>query len=188
MRARDNPFRVERLHALAYRFLDGDLESLLARLAAHGYRGAIVGPHGSGKTTLLGELMSRLRSQGQSIRELRLTEATRQNQTTLLKTWLASVRPGEILVLDGAEQLDENTWRDLLSATSETSGFLITTHTPGRLPTVYECRTTPDLLQHIVTTLTGPAEISEHDLPGLFESHGGNVRDCLRELYDRTGK
>src|SRR5260221_12560454 len=51
-----NPFATcwTRPGALAFRFKDGEnAEQLIARMAAQGWRGEIVGPHGSGKSTLL---------------------------------------------------------------------------------------------------------------------------------------
>ena len=53
MRARDNPFAVDRLHAL--RFRGASPSVVLSEVRARG-RGAVVGPEGSGKTTLLLEI------------------------------------------------------------------------------------------------------------------------------------
>jgi polynucleotide 5'-kinase involved in rRNA processing len=72
VRARDNPFRTERVLRVRFRLPSGTWDDLLARFEALGRRAAIVGPQGSGKTTLLEDLAPRLRARGYSIRELRL--------------------------------------------------------------------------------------------------------------------
>ena len=74
MRARDNPFRTDRVLAVRYRLDQGTFDGLLDRLDALGRRAAIVGPKGSGKTTLLEDLAPRLRDRGFTVRELRLNE------------------------------------------------------------------------------------------------------------------
>jgi hypothetical protein len=56
VKARDNPFAVERVLGIHYRPQDGTWDDLLARLTALDYRAAIVGGHGTGKSTLLDDL------------------------------------------------------------------------------------------------------------------------------------
>ncbi len=68
MLARDNPFAVQRVLTIRYRFLDGSWGDLLERLAALGFRAALVGPHGHGKTTLLEDLGARLDGRGFRVR------------------------------------------------------------------------------------------------------------------------
>jgi hypothetical protein len=61
VKARENPFRSERIESIPYIFPEDDSwELLLRRLGALGFRGAICGPEGSGKTTLLEELGRRV--------------------------------------------------------------------------------------------------------------------------------
>ena len=74
MRARDNPFRTDRVLSVRYRLAEGTLCGLLDRFEAMGRRAAIVGPKGHGKTTLLEDLAPRLRDRGFAVRELRLDE------------------------------------------------------------------------------------------------------------------
>ena len=63
MKARENPFKAERVIAtIRYTCPDGDLDTLIARLAALGYRAAIVGCHGAGKTTFVDRKSTRLNS------------------------------------------------------------------------------------------------------------------------------
>lgn len=187
MRARDNPFRVERLHELAFRFQRGSIAELIGLLEAQQWRGAIVGPHGSGKTTLIEELRHELRERSIPTERLRITEADAAHQKELVAKWLAMGSPETLMILDGAEQLRRRTWREVLQRTRDFRGLLCTCHQPGLLPTVYECRTDEALLLELVQSLvpysSHPA-FSPPQLKSLFLKHRGNIRECLRALYD----
>ncbi len=65
--------------------------------------------------------------------------------------------------------------------TRRAGGLVITSHRPGLLPTLYECETSPELLAGIVEELAG----EELDSEEVLARHRGNIRDALRELYDR---
>jgi hypothetical protein len=65
--------------------------------------------------------------------------------------------------------------------TRRAGGLVITSHRPGLLPTLFECTTSPELLAEIVGELSG----ADLEAGELYERHRGNVRDALRELYDR---
>jgi hypothetical protein len=189
MKARNNPFRVERQHALRYRFAEGDWPALLSRLKNSGYRGAVVGPHGAGKTTLLEELAARLRESGLAAPRLRLTDDDAPQAPHRVATWRASW-PSDatrqiVLILDGAEQLSAAAWEQLLRSLPEDWGLVISTHEPGRLPTLWSCQTSPELLSDLVRELGGEEAHWPEGLKGLYARHQGNIRDCLRELYDR---
>ena len=99
--------------------------------------------------------------------------------------FLRAASTEDVLLVDGVEQLGPLTWRKLRRGSLSHAGLIITTHAPGRLPTLIECRTSVELLDEIVTELA-PAEIGRlrPKLPPLFARHDGNVRLCLRELYD----
>jgi len=184
MRPRENPFRVECLEALPYQFLNGSLDGLLSQLERQQNRGAIVGPHGHGKSTLMGRVGRALEERGETVRMLRITEANRSQQSSLLRDWLGrSGNPaGEFLFLDGAEQLTWWNWRRVRAASRLRRGFVITSHSAGLLPTLYECLTTQGLLRQLVSELTtAPVNM---DLDTLFQRHQGNIRECLRSLYD----
>jgi len=185
MRARDNPFTVERVHSVRYRPLHISLEELISSLEAMDYRAALVGPDGSGKTTLLEDLHHALREQG------RQTRLVFVNDTCPLtgprrRQLLSDVTPDEIVFFDGADVMPRATWlmvkRRLLQ---EAAGLVITSHRPGLLPTLLECSTTPHLLRQIVDTLQPEHQpVSTELLDDLFDRHRGNIRDCLRDLYD----
>lgn len=185
MRPRDNPFRVECLEAISYRFLNGNLESTLKALAARRYRGAIVGPHGHGKSTLLALLASTLSSRGYSTRLLQVTESNRSQQTRLIRNWLKNAQCADLLFLDGAEQLSHWNWLQVRLRTRKFRALIVTAHKPGLLPTVFECQTSVSLLNELVEELKGRALIGESiSIQSLYETHDGNLRECLRTLYD----
>ena len=183
MRARDNPFRSERIQSLRYRFLDGAWDGLWTRLESLGFRAAIVGPQGSGKTTLLEELATRLRASGREIRELRLDTETPRFDPKFLEELFASLGPRDVILFDGAEQLTRFEWGRFKHRAA--GGLVVTSHRPGLLPTVLQTATTPELLEGLVSEILGDRAAEMRDrLPGLYERHAGNLREALRELYD----
>ena len=181
-RPADNPFASHRVEGLAYRFNGLGLTALRRRLEKMGGRSAIVGPKGSGKTTLLDELASTL--PGEPV-YVRIEGSCPRPWRTARAQLPRPVTPNHLVLVDGAEQLGPLGWRLLLRATRHARGFIATLHRPGRLPTLIECRTEPTLLRSLVEELV-PADASalEPELEGLFHRHGGNIRSCLRELYD----
>jgi hypothetical protein len=99
---------------------------------------------------------------------------------------LSELTRDTILLLDGADLIHGREWSHLKHHTiAHTSGLVVTSHRRGLLPTLIECSTTPTLLKDIINDLvprgrTIPAEFLE----SLYQRHEGNLRDCLRELYD----
>jgi hypothetical protein len=181
VRPRDNPFAVQRVLEIRYRLPAGlSWEVLLDRLAALSWRAAIVGAHGHGKTTLLEDLAPWLKSRGFRVRMISLRE-THPRLDREDRTVLRSLGPQDVLLLDGAEQLGWIAWIGVRFRARRAGGLVITSHRPGLLPTLVECKTTPELLAGIVGELSG----AEMDAEELHARHGGNVRDALRELYDR---
>lgn len=173
MKARDNPFRSACLERLPFQGPDLDWDTLEARLAAAGGSGAVVGPMGHGKTTLL--LEWQVRRPGAVM--VRVGPAQRR----LDPRQRDAVAGAEEIFVDGAEQLAWWGWRELRWLARRARRLVITAHRPGRLPTVFICRTTPDLLNALVRQLTG--QTADHE--PLFLRHRGNLRSALRELYDR---
>jgi hypothetical protein len=183
MKARDNPFRAQCIDRLGFRFPPGDgWPALLARLEANTWRGAIVGPHGTGKTTLLEQLASQLTARGFSPRLLSLrAESAAADRQMLLA---ADLRTPEFLLLDGAEQLTTRQWLSLHAASQKAAGCVITQHRTGRLPTMLQPEPSPALLDELAHELCA-AWLPEGESRRLFLRHHGNIRECLRELYDR---
>lgn len=182
MRARENPFRSDRLLSLRYRLQQGTWEGLLARFESLGRRAAIVGPNGTGKTTLLEDLAPRFLERGWRVRELRLDEETPDYDPAVLE----ALTPRDVILFDGAEQLGRFAWSSFERRSRGAGGLLITVHRPGRLPTLLETRTSPELLAGLVDQILGDSSEEVRPLaPGLFSKHRGNLREALRDLYDR---
>jgi hypothetical protein len=180
LRPADNPFSSGRTDGLRYRFLRNDLGSVVDRLEASGWRGAIVGPKGSGKTTLLEELARHLRRKQVWIR---LSSCDEAPFLTLLSSLPAEVDHRHAILIDGAEQLDRWRWWRCRRRIRHAGVVVITGHRPGRLPTVHECATSSELLADLVGDLS-PETPEAVDLDDLFQRHHGNLRLCFRELYD----
>jgi ABC-type cobalamin/Fe3+-siderophores transport system ATPase subunit len=185
MKPHENPFRAERIDSLAYRLEGETWESLLARLAALRFRAAIIGPHGSGKSTLLDSIAPHLRERGYILHRVRLSTSSR-NLSSEQWRQLREFGEREILMLDGLEQLTFLQWQRLVRETRSAGGLIATSHRAGRLPTLWKCRTSAELLQRLIAELQQNCATphTTSDAKVLFARHCGNVRDALRELYD----
>lgn len=185
IKARENPFASDRIENLAFRFPDGvTWEALLERLEANQYCGAIVGSQGSGKTTLLEQLVPQLEARGFRPEIFRLRPETSMREKERLPERLRQIEKPGFILLDGAEQLSTRLWLPVRSAASRAAGFIVTVHRVSRLPVLFECVTDPMLLDELVEDLTG-GRLPAKEAPNLFARHSGNLRDALRELYDR---
>jgi hypothetical protein len=180
IRPADNPFASHRIDGLAYRPNGVTWSALITRLEALGGRAAIVGPEGSGKTTLLEGLARRLSG---SIVLIRLGAGATRPWPQLRRALPRPVTRDHVVLVDAAERLRATAWLRLRHATRRARGLVITAHRPGRLPTLIECRGSPELLAELVAELAPgrPARM----LDELFHRHDGNIRLCFRELYDR---
>ena len=190
IRPRDNPFRIRRLHGLSYRFPPGEgWNTLLERLGTRHWRGALVGGPGRGKSTLLGEIGTRLEARGLQSRRLTLrrSEPDSPRRGTGWRELMASsgrLDSSTVLLLDGAEQLPLPAWWWLRLRCRTAAGLVVTSHRPGRLPTVLECRTTPEVLQEILDTLAPSRPGTFPTAGSLHRKHGGDLRRALFEAYD----
>ena len=188
IRACDNPFSTDRVLRVRYRPRGWTWEGLMGRLAAMNYHGAIVGPEGRGKTTLLEDLGARLPAVGLKPRAISLTRERPRFSRGFLDDFFGSVTPNDVILLDGAEQMCRWAWRGFVRRASSARGLVITSHCRGLLPTLVECETDEALLGEIVGSLHPPVAGDCDVIRSLFERHGGNVRDALRELYDTVGR
>lgn len=190
MRACENPFRVQRLARLAYRLEGTTWEALLARWDALGKRAALVGPEGRGKSTLLGELAERVAARdGCRVRSVTLRRGERRLASVERARLLDGATSRDVVLIDGAQELSAREWRRLRAATRDAGGMLITSHRAGLLPTLHECRTTPELLRDLLDELLRAearneviAQVTAVD--ALFARHRGNLRDALLAAYD----
>jgi adenylate kinase family enzyme len=185
LRAKDNPFAVDRIRQIRYEPVAESWQSLLARLAAMDYRGAIVGPCGSGKTTMCEDLEIRLQKQGLRTQHLFLS-------MDIHMTWREIRRvlacPFDVIMVDGADHMSWLTWRTLKRRVfREKCGLVVTTHQPGLLDTWYECQTSPVLLERIVARLVRDQVIARERIQESYDRCQGNIRQALRELYDLVG-
>jgi hypothetical protein len=185
MKARDNPFSSDRILSIRYRLQGLTWDELMRRLADMDYRCALIGPQGSGKTTLLEDLEPALLATGFRTKWLRLNQSTRRLSSGSWKTFLSTIEETDIILFDGAEQMNCLAWEQFKRRSRKAAGLIITTHRSGRLPTLLECVTYPDLLEEIVRALTSDGAPERLQLTKeLFERHKGNLRNALRELYD----
>ena len=184
MRARNNPFASQRVLKVRYRLSGAVWSQLEERLEALRFRAALVGPHGHGKTTLLEDLGARLEARGFRVRPVTLHEGERRLGPARVAMLFRDPGPRDLLLVDGAEQLDRLAWWSLRRRSRSAAGIVITSHEPGLLATLHECRTSPELLAGIIQDLL-PCSMGEAPSAAeLFVRHRGNLRDALRELYD----
>lgn len=193
-----NPFatRFVRPGALSFEFPPGQsARQLVERLAAQGWRGAIVGPHGSGKSTLLAALLAELRARGHVVAEVSLHEGQRW-----LGRWpepfdgegaggCSPARAGlpAVLAIDGYEQLGlASRWLVHWRCRRRRLGLVVTTHRPTALPALFETRPTADLAARLVDRLLGDNAAASWTQAAerSFAAQRGNVREVLFELYD----
>lgn len=182
MRARDNPFAVDHLHAL--RFQGHDPRAIWER--ARGGRGALVGAEGSGKTTLLLEIADHVRALGLNAIWIQLRRDARA-LTPEHRDALSSITARDVVFVDGADLLPllDRWW--LARRVRPAAGLLGTLHAPGWLPTRAQLSTSPALLDDLVCELTGqPLTALAIDRDALFAQHRGNLRAALFDLYDRV--
>lgn len=183
MRARDNYFSIDRVQRIRYRPLDTTFDELLARLEAMHYRGAIVGPEGSGKTTLLEDLHQALNNKDIETQFVFINDTHPLTPSTR-RQLLAQCTPNQIVLLDGADVLSRPSWLLLKRAIlKRAAGLIVTSHKRPLLPPLIQCYTTPELLSEIVCDLLPPNQ-APGPLEELYTRHHGNLRQCLRTLYD----
>ena len=160
-------------------------EQLLDSLAQLHYRAAIIGPKGSGKTTLLEALATRLESRGLVPVPLRLDAEHRRLAADDVRALWGRLGARDVMLLDGAEQMSWFAWWRFERCSHAGGGLVITSHRAGRLPTLFECQTTPALLDRMLDDLLAQEAVAWRDLAHqLYERHQGNLRAVLRSLYD----
>ncbi|MBN2138232.1 MAG: hypothetical protein JW720_10525 [Sedimentisphaerales bacterium] len=185
MKARDNPFSVERIEKIRYRPLHTTFDSLLLRLEELDYRAAITGPQGAGKTTLLEDIRDHLDRTGRKTAAIFINDMSPLTRPAR-KRFLASLTGREIVFIDGADSLNTLTWLAFKRAIlKRAAGLVITAHQPTSLPSLIECATTVDLFRSIVADLLPEdVRLDSQTIDRAFERHAPNIRIALRQLYD----
>jgi energy-coupling factor transporter ATP-binding protein EcfA2 len=182
--AHANPFCTARVYALAYRPQGDNWATLLERLAALDYRGAVVGPMGSGKTTLLQTLPAHL----PAARRCLFFRVPRRQLFTAVSTLahlLPGLTPSHFLLLDEAGRLPRPVWWWLRRRIPAGAGVALAAHRPGRLPTWVRCAASPALLQTLVEEATnGRSPFSAAALTRVYHRRRGNLRAALADLYE----
>jgi energy-coupling factor transporter ATP-binding protein EcfA2 len=199
-----NPFCTRRIRpgALAFQFPAGETAaSLIKRLSANGWRGAIIGPHGSGKTTLLETLIPEIEQQsGRMILRISLHDG----QRSLPNNWRTqpdahgphapqsppALNENCLIIIDGYEQLSR--WSRLRLrwlCWRSGAGLLVTAHGPVGFPLLFHTQPTVELAQLIVGGLLAnydpnQVRLNSSDITGAFVKHAGNLRETLFALYD----
>jgi energy-coupling factor transporter ATP-binding protein EcfA2 len=199
MMAHVNPFRSECIEALRYRDATATAGQVLDLCRRQGGRGALVGAKGSGKTTLQNALAERLQEQGTPAYRIRLTEEQRCIDWTALRQAVRGSSPPPVL-LDGAEQVRRFAWWKFRWIVRHVGVLIVTTHQAGRLRTLHRHDTSPALLEELVRELldrqhanpSGDAAAfplpSRAEMDALFRRHAGNLRECLRDLYNQAAQ
>ena len=181
-RPAENPFASHRIESLAFRCAAVEWHGLVQRMDGLGGRVAVVGPKGSGKTTLLKELARRLE---QPVVAVRIPGDCPDPWRTTRSQLPHQLTHRHAVLVDGSEQLGVFGWRRLLHATRRARCLIVTLHRPGRLPTLIDCRTDSGLLRDLVEELAPADAVNlQSGLEDLFHRNNGNLRLCLRELYD----
>jgi ABC-type glutathione transport system ATPase component len=106
-------------------------------------------------------------------------------KTTLLEDLgarLTAMGRNDVVLVDEADRLSALQWIRLRMRAPR---LVVTTHREGRLPLLHRCETSAELLRELTESLGQPLEIEES--ARLHAAHRGNVRDALRDLYDRWG-
>lgn len=188
MLARDNPYSTHHVLAFRYRPQDWTWDEMFARLQKLNYRGAIVGPEGAGKSTLLQDLAHPLRQRGFNPIYLFLNRQRRGFSRRTLSQLFKTCSAKDIICFDGSEQLGLARWLWFRWRTRRAGGLIVTIHKPGRLPTLVVCKTHVCLLREMVVLLGEDDPPDDAFLDDLYQRHDGNLREAIRELYDRWAK
>lgn len=181
MIAKNNPYNTERVATLLPfdpQWIGECWEGIERRLQELGGRGCVVGPHGSGKTTFLESFARRLRNRGEEVVTLFLN----RQQRRIPEDFYQQLSARSVLLFDGAEHLGWLARRRFLKRCSHLRMIVTTGHRPSRLPTLFQTKVSPEVLERCMGRLDpdGDNGMAEE----LFERHAGNLRHALLECYD----
>jgi hypothetical protein len=183
-----NPFstRFVRPGAIAYLFAPGtSAVELVARFAACGWRGQIIGPHGSGKSTLVASLAEPLALVGRRLWTVALRDGARRMHAGWARE--AQAAGAGVIAVDGYEQLGAAA-RIALGVRCRRRGWglLVTAHHDAGLPTLAATSSSLKTVQTLAAGLQSGcgAPLGGEVVAECFAA-AGNVRETLFRLYDR---
>lgn len=188
-RSSANPFSTccVRPGRLTYRFPAGmSAQELTARLARHGWRGQIIGPHGVGKTTLLHTWLPTVAAVGRTVSWWTLRAGQRRLPPELVEAAAGWDRT-TVVVVDGYAQLRRcDRWRLAWTCRRRACGLVVTAHRPVGWPTLMELRAPAETVYRLVDELLEGAahQISRADVAARLAAHGDDVRELFFSLYD----
>ena len=180
-----NPFatRFTRPGVIPYLTRSGTAVREIAERVLEQQCSQIIGPHGTGKSTLLAELAPILAPHHHRVFACCLHDG--EKRLPLTRKTLSSLREGDLLVIDGYEQLrswNRPTWR----ARRQRFRLLVTAHADVGMQPLHETSADLSTVRRIVDLLdpTANGKIDERTIQALVDRHGQNVREILFELYD----
>ena len=202
IRAKDNPFatdRVERLLRFDPELAGTTWSEIHQRWNEMGRRGVVAGRHGSGKTTFLDAWKRQLERRGEATISIFLSRNQREPSDAQWRriehkatAFHAGRGGGEVLLIDGAEQLSRRSGRRLRDLLRGVPGWLETRHRAGSRPVLVALDPGPEVLARCVRRLSPRhGRAFAHDLPRWWKSYRGNLREILLHCYDevvRTGE
>lgn len=197
IQASENPFSVQKIHALRFWFDGADSVANLAeqfwnQVALGRRRQVLVGGHGSGKSTLLREIGRFWEVEGRTV--IRLDGAKlRLNSDQSKRTIPPSDAPGRVLLVDSAEKLSWLDWARIWWRFGNVP-VLTTTHNQGHFAVLYHCRATFDHFEYLCRRLVADdwewfsAQCPQEQRLKVFETWNGDIRQCFFDLYDRVAQ
>jgi energy-coupling factor transporter ATP-binding protein EcfA2 len=197
MRASENPFAVQRIHSLQFRFEGAEtLESVQRRFWEQVDRGhrrqVLLGHHGTGKSTLLRELADLWTAMELDVVWLKGADLPQKFVPRRRGRGEKDARRSVVLI-DCAERLSVWGWLRIRWRFGR-SPILQTAHAADRLPVLYECRSNFLLLDQLCRELLGErwagfeATCSVSVRREVFAEQGGDIRQCFFELFDRLAQ
>lgn len=197
IRASENPFSVQKIHALPYWFGEADsVESLAekfwSQVALGQRRQVLLGAHGTGKSTLLREIGRCWEVQGRTVvrldgAKLRLTS----DQTNRTNGRCETLR--RVLLVDSAEKLSWFDWVKIWWR-FDNAPVLATVHKQGRFAVLYHCRASFEHFELLCRELVGDdwewfsEQCPREQRSKIFEARNGDIRQCFFDLYDRVAQ
>jgi len=182
MRARENPFRSEKVADFRYQIEADTLADWREQITSvPSIRWAIMGPEGTGKSILLEDLAQML----PTVEWVRIKEDDSVRRK--VKMAIRLFRPSHIpLFFDGAETLPRFIWSARYFFRSK---IVATLHHPRKSFTVhYTTKFEPKVVISLVETLL-QSKISQNEAERILQigrRNNGNVREILRQLYLET--